>query len=290
MMEQLAPLGPVYQAGTLSGNPVAMAAGLARAGRRRRRRRRAGRQRRPTEPAAVGGRGGAIVVLHQLTRGASVVLCICSSAGRGCGEAAGRGPGQRDMALSPQQPRPALGRAGIHRPEGQAEALVVSSFGRQCLRAVSRMPPPPRAAAEASRGRHDVANRSAALMRHGEVYNAEKILSGRLAAARLWEKRPRAGPGAVPMCWPTTTSCWWSPPRWSGRRRPPGPSPPVTTYSVETDPDLIESLNFFEGRRVSPGDGAWRDPAGLVALRHPMNRSWGEQPDIAGGRPAIDKV
>jgi glutamate-1-semialdehyde 2,1-aminomutase len=29
IMQQLAPLGPVYQAGTLSGNPVAMAAGLA---------------------------------------------------------------------------------------------------------------------------------------------------------------------------------------------------------------------------------------------------------------------
>jgi glutamate-1-semialdehyde 2,1-aminomutase len=29
MMEQIAPAGPVYQAGTLSGNPVAMAAGLA---------------------------------------------------------------------------------------------------------------------------------------------------------------------------------------------------------------------------------------------------------------------
>jgi len=28
-MERLAPLGPVYQAGTLSGNPLAMAAGLA---------------------------------------------------------------------------------------------------------------------------------------------------------------------------------------------------------------------------------------------------------------------
>src|SRR4030095_1380572 len=28
-MAQIAPLGPVYQAGTLSGNPVAMAAGLA---------------------------------------------------------------------------------------------------------------------------------------------------------------------------------------------------------------------------------------------------------------------
>jgi glutamate-1-semialdehyde 2,1-aminomutase len=29
IMEQIAPLGPVYQAGTLSGNPVAMSAGLA---------------------------------------------------------------------------------------------------------------------------------------------------------------------------------------------------------------------------------------------------------------------
>jgi len=29
IMEMLAPMGPVYQAGTLSGNPVAMAAGLA---------------------------------------------------------------------------------------------------------------------------------------------------------------------------------------------------------------------------------------------------------------------
>jgi glutamate-1-semialdehyde 2,1-aminomutase len=29
LMDQLAPLGPVYQAGTLSGNPVAVAAGLA---------------------------------------------------------------------------------------------------------------------------------------------------------------------------------------------------------------------------------------------------------------------
>ena len=29
MMDMLAPLGPVYQAGTLSGNPLAMAAGIA---------------------------------------------------------------------------------------------------------------------------------------------------------------------------------------------------------------------------------------------------------------------
>ncbi|MGH9586518.1 MAG: aminotransferase class III-fold pyridoxal phosphate-dependent enzyme, partial [Acidobacteriaceae bacterium] len=32
IMDQLAPLGPVYQAGTLSGNPLAMAAGIATLG------------------------------------------------------------------------------------------------------------------------------------------------------------------------------------------------------------------------------------------------------------------
>jgi glutamate-1-semialdehyde 2,1-aminomutase len=31
-MDQLAPVGPIYQAGTLSGNPVAMAAGIASLG------------------------------------------------------------------------------------------------------------------------------------------------------------------------------------------------------------------------------------------------------------------
>ncbi len=31
-MQHIAPAGPIYQAGTLSGNPVAMAAGLAHAG------------------------------------------------------------------------------------------------------------------------------------------------------------------------------------------------------------------------------------------------------------------
>ena len=38
IMEKIAPLGPVYQAGTLSGNPVAVAAGLATLEARRRRR------------------------------------------------------------------------------------------------------------------------------------------------------------------------------------------------------------------------------------------------------------
>ena len=38
------------------------------------------------------------------------------------------------------------------------------------------------------------------------------------------------------------------------------PSPPCHGLPVDTDDDLIESTNIFEGRRVSPGDGALRDP------------------------------
>ncbi|COZ43659.1 phosphoglycerate mutase [Mycobacterium tuberculosis] len=43
--------------------------------------------------------------------------------------------------------------------------------------------------------------------------------------------------------------------------------------AVETDPDLIESANFFEGRRVGPGDGAWRDPRVWWQLRNPFTPS-----------------
>ena len=40
--------------------------------------------------------------------------------------------------------------------------------------------------------------------------------------------------------------------------------------------DLIESANVFEGKRVSPGDGALRDPRSWRQLRDPLTPSWGE--------------
>jgi len=45
---------------------------------------------------------------------------------------------------------------------------------------------------------------------------------------------------------------------------------------VDTDPDLIESDNLFEGRRVGPGDGALLDPRFWWRLRDPFTPSWGE--------------
>jgi broad specificity phosphatase PhoE len=45
---------------------------------------------------------------------------------------------------------------------------------------------------------------------------------------------------------------------------------------IDTDPHLIESENVFEGQRVSPGDGALRDPRNWWHLRDPKTPSWGE--------------
>jgi broad specificity phosphatase PhoE len=45
---------------------------------------------------------------------------------------------------------------------------------------------------------------------------------------------------------------------------------------VEIDDRLIESANFFEGKRVGVGDGALRDPRNWWVLRDPFAPSWGE--------------
>ena len=62
--------------------------------------------------------------------------------------------------------------------------------------------------------------------------------------------------------------------------------------AVDTDPDLIESANFFEGKRMGPGDGAWRDPRFWWQLRNPFTPSWGEPYAEIAARmsTAVDKA
>jgi broad specificity phosphatase PhoE len=45
---------------------------------------------------------------------------------------------------------------------------------------------------------------------------------------------------------------------------------------IATDTRLIESANFFEGQKVSPGDGAFTNPRNWWVLRDPITPSWGE--------------
>ena len=113
------------------------------------------------------------------------------------------------------------------------------------------------------------------VMRHGEVHNPDKILYGRKPDFHLSEKG-RAQAEAV---------AGWLAERdivyvvASPLERAQETAAPIAARHglfIDTDPELIESLNVFEGQRVSPGDGALRDPRNWWHLRDPKTPSWGE--------------
>jgi broad specificity phosphatase PhoE len=113
------------------------------------------------------------------------------------------------------------------------------------------------------------------VMRHGEVHNPGGILYGRLPGFGLSERgRAQADAVAAALADRDIVAVIASP-----LQRAQETATPIAerhNLSIDTDPDLIESANFFEGRRISPGDGAWRDPRVWWRLRNPFTPSWGE--------------
>ena len=129
------------------------------------------------------------------------------------------------------------------------------------------------------------------VMRHGEVENPSGILYGRLPGFGLSE-RGRVQAEAVADALADRDIVLV---RASPLQRAQETAAPIAArhgLTVDTDADLIESLNFFEGRRISPGDGAWRDPRVWWMLRNPFTPSWGEpyREIAARMRIAIDKA
>ena len=129
------------------------------------------------------------------------------------------------------------------------------------------------------------------VMRHGEVYNPEGILYGRLPGFGLSEKgQAQANAVADALADHHIVLVVASP-----LQRAQETAAPIAArhgLTVETDPNLIESANFFEGRRISPGDGALRDPRVWWQLRNPFRPSWGEPYTEIAERmtTAIDKA
>jgi len=113
------------------------------------------------------------------------------------------------------------------------------------------------------------------VVRHGEVYNPDGILYGRLAGYQLSEKgRAQAAAVADALADNDIVAVIASP-----LQRALQTAAPIAArhdLPVGEDPDLIESLNFFQGRRIGPGDGALRDPRAWWQLRNPFTPSWGE--------------
>lgn len=123
------------------------------------------------------------------------------------------------------------------------------------------------------------------LIRHGEVHNPDGILYGRLPGFRLSDTgRAQAAAAADLLAGRDIVAVIASP-----LQRAQETAAPIAArhnLSIDTDDDLIESANFFEGKRVSPGDGAWRNPRFWWHLRNPLRPSWGEPYDQIAARMA----
>jgi broad specificity phosphatase PhoE len=129
------------------------------------------------------------------------------------------------------------------------------------------------------------------VMRHGEVHNPGGVLYGRLPGYHLSERgRAQAQKVADALADRDIVLVVASP----LQRAQETAAPIAATHGlqVDTDDDLIESLNVFEGQRVSPGDGALRYPRNWWYLRNPLRPSWGEPyAEIATRmRTAIEKA
>lgn len=129
------------------------------------------------------------------------------------------------------------------------------------------------------------------LIRHGEVHNPGRILYGRLPGFRLSATgRAQAIAAADMLADADIVAVIASP-----LQRAQETAAPIAArhgLPVDTDEDLIESANIFEGKRVSPGDGAWRNPRYWWHLRNPITPTWGEPYAEIAARmaTAVDKA
>ncbi|HEX5205388.1 histidine phosphatase family protein [Paractinoplanes rhizophilus] len=113
------------------------------------------------------------------------------------------------------------------------------------------------------------------VLRHGEVHNPGKILYGRLPDFHLSELgRQMAKAAAETLAARDVTYVVASP--LERAQETAAPIAAEFKLDIATDIRLIESANFFEGKKVSVGDGAFTNPRNWWVLRDPITPSWGE--------------
>jgi len=113
------------------------------------------------------------------------------------------------------------------------------------------------------------------VMRHGEVFNPEKVLYGRLPGYRLSELGLQMADRAADFFKNSDLTLLVSSPLERAQQTI-NPTSLVHKLTPEIDERIIEAENVFEGKRVSVGDGALRDPRNWWHLRNPFLPSWGE--------------
>jgi broad specificity phosphatase PhoE len=113
------------------------------------------------------------------------------------------------------------------------------------------------------------------VLRHGEVYNPDKILYGRLPDFHLSELGVQMAKAAAETLADRDVTYVVASPLDRAQETA---TPIAAEFELETATDirLIESANYFEGKKVSVGDGAFTNPRHWWVLRDPITPSWGE--------------
>jgi broad specificity phosphatase PhoE len=121
------------------------------------------------------------------------------------------------------------------------------------------------------------------VLRHGEVHNPDKILYGRLPGFRLSDLGTQmARSAAKALDGHDVTHVVSSP--LERAQQTAVPFAEQFGLDVATDDRLIESDNFFEGKKVSVGDGVLRNPLYWRVLWNPFRPSWGEPYTVIAAR------
>ena len=121
------------------------------------------------------------------------------------------------------------------------------------------------------------------LLRHGEVFNPEGVLYGRLPGYYLSDLGKQMAVRAADALAGHDVALVVSSPMERAQQT----ATPVAErhgLPIETDPDLIEADNVFEGKRVSVGDGVLKQPRTWKHLYNPFRPSWGEPYDEVAER------
>ncbi|HEY3505084.1 MAG TPA: histidine phosphatase family protein [Actinocatenispora sp.] len=113
------------------------------------------------------------------------------------------------------------------------------------------------------------------VLRHGEVYNPEKILYGRLPGYRLSDRGVRMAEAVAATLAGTDVTYLVASPLERAQQTA-APIAAKLGIDIDTDERLIESGNWFEGKRFGVGDGALKNPSVWPKLRNPFRPSWGE--------------
>lgn len=112
-------------------------------------------------------------------------------------------------------------------------------------------------------------------MRHGEVFNPEKVLYGRLPGYKLSALGLQMAERAAQYFKNNNLSLIVSSPLERAQQTA-APTANLHNLKPQLEELIIEAENVFEGKRVSVGDGALRDPRNWWHLRNPLKPSWGE--------------